>query len=448
MKSTASPNNNDSYFDGGYFAYLGLSLLVGLLSTLTLGIAYPWLFCMKERWAAKHTVICGKRTVFDGSGGALIGRYLLWWLLTVITFGIYGFWMSIALKKWITRHTHFVGEKDQNSFFDGGVWGYIGISLLMFLVRLVPIVGFAWAEKLYLEWLTKHSVIDSRRLVFVGETGELFLKYLLWGFLSVITLGIFALFVPVNFVRWQTAKTLDEEHTPQAMAQQTANAAAVSAESVRRQNCRTQAEMEIVKAGVTDVTPRETLEALCKQSAAAKFAFVTRYADEQYASEPFFSLLKAAAQEGYPPAKALMAEKGLCESEALAEQYEREAAENGIPGAMLSYMRRLSDRALRPETQSIESLQSALYAFDLVRLNKLDFTPADLQVSEQCRLALRRLQCRGQEETMSVGKIIAIILGAVALIALIGTLVFYIVSVLPGIEPRQNTQNIRSVQML
>lgn len=97
-----------SYFDGGLLQLIGWKLLGGLITTITLGICYPWAFCMIYSWEAKHTVINGKRLKFDGTAVQLFGNWIKWLLLTIITFGIYGFWLNIALTKWKTKHTHFV----------------------------------------------------------------------------------------------------------------------------------------------------------------------------------------------------------------------------------------------------------------------------------------------------------------------------------------------------
>lgn len=100
----------ESQFDGGLLGLIGISLLAGFISAITLGIALPWAVCLKERWYASHTIIDGRRLVFDGTGGQLFGNYLKWFLLTVITLGIYGLWLSIKMKQWIVKHTHVLGE--------------------------------------------------------------------------------------------------------------------------------------------------------------------------------------------------------------------------------------------------------------------------------------------------------------------------------------------------
>ena len=98
---------NESYFDGGLLQLIGWRLLGGLVTTLTLGICFPWAVCMVYNWETKHTVIEGKRLKFTGTAIGLFGNWIKWLLLTIITFGIYGFWVNIKVKKWITKHTVF-----------------------------------------------------------------------------------------------------------------------------------------------------------------------------------------------------------------------------------------------------------------------------------------------------------------------------------------------------
>ena len=98
---------NESYFDGGLLQLIGWKILGGLVTTITLGICYPWAVCMVYNWETKHTVIEGRRLKFTGTAIGLFGNWIKWFLLTIITFGIYGFWVNIKIKKWITKHTEF-----------------------------------------------------------------------------------------------------------------------------------------------------------------------------------------------------------------------------------------------------------------------------------------------------------------------------------------------------
>ena len=87
---------------------IGWRLMGFLVTVLTLGICFPWAFCMVYRWEAKHTVIEGHRLEFDGTAMQLWGKWILWWFLTLITLGIYGLWMGIKVRKWKVSHTRFM----------------------------------------------------------------------------------------------------------------------------------------------------------------------------------------------------------------------------------------------------------------------------------------------------------------------------------------------------
>lgn len=76
-----------SSFTGGAFANFFMALAARLATILSLGIAYPFMVCWRERWVASHTYINGKRLKFDGNGAELIGKYIIWWLLSIVTLG-------------------------------------------------------------------------------------------------------------------------------------------------------------------------------------------------------------------------------------------------------------------------------------------------------------------------------------------------------------------------
>lgn len=103
-------NGNESYFDGGSMAYVGYSLLGGLLLAVTCGLAYPWVMAMIQKWDTKHQVINRRRLEFSGSGLGFLGEYLIILIFTVITCGIYAPWGTVRMNKYIISHTDFVNE--------------------------------------------------------------------------------------------------------------------------------------------------------------------------------------------------------------------------------------------------------------------------------------------------------------------------------------------------
>ena len=93
-----------SYFDGHTIALIGINLLTALVTTITLGLAYPAMYCLKKRWIYSSTVVNGYRLKFTGTGGQLFGKYILWTFLTIITCGIFGLWLPVKYQKWETKH--------------------------------------------------------------------------------------------------------------------------------------------------------------------------------------------------------------------------------------------------------------------------------------------------------------------------------------------------------
>jgi hypothetical protein len=107
VRPIEKPVSQNSYFDGKPWQVLLNDLLDFFAIVLTLGIAFPWVYCHDLRWEYDHMVYEGKRMHFDGHGSQLIGHWIIWYLLTVITLGIYGWWIPIKLMKWKVKHCHF-----------------------------------------------------------------------------------------------------------------------------------------------------------------------------------------------------------------------------------------------------------------------------------------------------------------------------------------------------
>ncbi len=420
-----APVDERSYFDGGFWGLLGYNLLTNFVTAITFGIAFPWMYCLKQRWIARHTVVCGKRMRFDGTGGSLIGHYLLWLLLTVVTFGIYGWWMNIALKKWITKNTHYIGEQDNNSYFDGGIGGYIGINLLCNLLTVCTLgIAAPWAAVKRIEWESRHTVIDSRRHVFVGTGGSLFVKRLLWGFLTGITFGIFAFWIPIKMQKWAVERTIDTEHTTEALIRRGEYRADVQSTAANLHAQRVQDEMELVQQGITAATDAPTLLAMAQTGCrSAQFEYVRRYSGGDYTAAPFAELLKSAADQGYAPAMCVYALS--CDKNDL-EMLEG-AARNGQIPALLQLMRRQAQAGLvtREDDLALGHLEEAVRWYDILEAGGEPSVQEDTCTYEQCMMKLRRIRTKRPPKNTSVGAVIGILalvlVGIGLLAAIIGT---------------------------
>lgn len=431
--NTTVREDERSYFDGGYFAYIGYNILVVFVTLITLGIAYPWMCCMFQRWKAKHTVVCGKRMYFDGTGLQLIGKYLLWGFLSAITFGIYGLWMSISMKKWIAKHTHYQGEEDNNSYFDGGVLGMIGTNLLSILVFAVPFVGPAWSSIIQLRWETRHTVVDSRRHIFVGTVGSLFVKTLVWGLLTGITCGIYGLFVPVKSLRWETENKIDNEHTTQALIDRGEYRANVHADATAFKAYQVEDDMECVKAGITDSMSEEALLELANSGLrAAQYTYVVRYADGKYTQAPYSGFLKAAAEAEYAPAINLYLQTHAVENDELLTK----AADKGQLWALKAKMTGLAKKALAlPENKdALPALKEAVRYADLLAENQEELTEEEQGLVKRCLFAIRRIQSKLPPSNAGkvVGIVIGVLVGVPVVLALIAGVIALFTKTIPS----------------
>ncbi len=203
--------NEDSYFDGGTAKLALLNLLVFFSSVLTLGIAYPFAISLLMRWEAKHTVINGKRLIFLGSAGQFFKKYILWLFLTVITFGVSSIWLGLSIEKWKVQNTKFENEHDAESVFigDAGSWfvnrALINLSLLFTLGIATP-----FAVKRFIRWEAEHTLISGNTFAFSGLGTQLFIKKLLFMFLTLASLGIFAVFYPSEKIKWKYSNLTSE----------------------------------------------------------------------------------------------------------------------------------------------------------------------------------------------------------------------------------------------
>lgn len=96
----------ESHFTGRMLGYLSVRIITFFITSLTLGIGYPWAVAYKQKWLTKHQTIDGAQLVFTGTGGQLFGNYIKWFLLSIITLGIYALWLPIKIQQWVTKNTH------------------------------------------------------------------------------------------------------------------------------------------------------------------------------------------------------------------------------------------------------------------------------------------------------------------------------------------------------
>lgn len=98
-------------------------------------------------------------------------------------------------------------EVRTDSYFDGSLIELIGWKLLSFLITLITFgFGAPWGACMIYAYQINHTVYNGKRLKFEGTGEELFVNIFKWVLLSIITFGIYILFIPVKKTKWVVSK--------------------------------------------------------------------------------------------------------------------------------------------------------------------------------------------------------------------------------------------------
>lgn len=94
-------------------------------------------------------------------------------------------------------------EVRTDSYFDGSLIELIGWRLLSFLITIVTLgIAGPWGKCMLYSYQIKHTVYNGKRLKFEGTGGDLFVNKFKWFLLTIITFGIYALFIPIKKTKW------------------------------------------------------------------------------------------------------------------------------------------------------------------------------------------------------------------------------------------------------
>lgn len=147
-------------------------------------------------------VVVGTQSFWDGRLLTLIGVSLLATLIIAIFAGV-GVGIAFAIGGF---------DGIENGEITNATTFALGIAAIV----LFSVIGACWASIICIKWETNHTVISGRRLSFDGNTVNLLLNMIKWTFLSVITLGIYALWLPIKIKKWQIAHTTSEPEVDEA----------------------------------------------------------------------------------------------------------------------------------------------------------------------------------------------------------------------------------------
>jgi len=206
-----------SVFDGRLIQLIGWYLIGFVLTIITLGLGAPFAKCFILDWKFKHTKINGKRLCFDGNGLQLWGNIIKWTLFSIITLGIFLLFLPVQWNRWVVKHTHYEGNRKPRvnySLFDGITWEYIGISILSGILNLFSLGLLApFCENLMYSWRINHTTYDTIDMEFDGKGFQLLGNYIKWTFFTIITLGIYGLWVPIKKIKWEVKHTHEKGYS-------------------------------------------------------------------------------------------------------------------------------------------------------------------------------------------------------------------------------------------
>ena len=80
--------------------------------------------------------------------------------------------------------------------------GAMQIALIA-VAGVLALIGLAWASIRFMKWEAKNTIISGNRVKFNGNAFQLLGNCFKWTFLTIITVGIFSLWLPIKFRKWK-----------------------------------------------------------------------------------------------------------------------------------------------------------------------------------------------------------------------------------------------------
>ena len=97
------------------------------------------------------------------------------------------------------------------SNFDGGLLGLVAINIITFILTFLTFgLAYPWAVTMKLRWICSHTIIEGRRLKFIGTGISLVAKWIKWILLTIITFGIYSFWLVIKLKQWEVENTIFE----------------------------------------------------------------------------------------------------------------------------------------------------------------------------------------------------------------------------------------------
>lgn len=93
-------------------------------------------------------------------------------------------------------------------FAPGAARDYIGTSIAAYLITIFTFgLASPWAICMLHSWKARNTLFQGRPLKFTGTGVDLIGKWIVWWFLTIITLGLYSFIWYPRYVKWVTEHT-------------------------------------------------------------------------------------------------------------------------------------------------------------------------------------------------------------------------------------------------
>lgn len=156
--------------------------------------------------ASKQNNANVKASRFDGGLLGLIGTNILAFLAFIFSVAVGAIFFAVVF---FFGKDLLAGIKDAQThnivlyvlYGVGGIFAFLGV-----------LHGVAAMTTVSLRWTVRHTEINGRRLKFDGKARQLMGNYIKWFFLTLITIGIYGLWLGIKQKQWEVKHTVFAEN--------------------------------------------------------------------------------------------------------------------------------------------------------------------------------------------------------------------------------------------
>jgi len=168
-------------------------VVIALASIFTLGIAVPWAFMAYRKKVIALTYYNGQPLDYDGKGGEYFGEIIVGLLLTLVTIGFYSFlgFFQARLLRYDAAHTILPGG-NRLELRCNGIDLFGQYLLIGFLTAITAGIYTFWGYARMRRFVLQHCFVGDRPLNFTGSGGQYLGNIIIIFLLTLITVGIYS----------------------------------------------------------------------------------------------------------------------------------------------------------------------------------------------------------------------------------------------------------------